>query len=140
MNVEIKEVKDKGKGIFALKDFKKGVHILDITGEIIETENPSDYPEEIIEHWGPLGKNGKKYRFITPEKPWMYMNHSCESNAGVINNRKLIASKDIKKGNEITVDYSSFDIESLTQGKKTKSIEQSYYYKTNQNITIKLIK
>jgi SET domain-containing protein len=123
MNVEVRDVKNKGKGIFALKDFKKGEHILDITGEIIETENPSDYPEEIRGHWGPMGKEGNKYRFIKPEEPWMFMNHSCDSNGGVINDRKLIASRDILKGEEITVDYSTYDIESLTQGKKQLMME-----------------
>ena len=123
MNVEIKDVKDKGKGIFALKDFKKGEFILEITGEIIETETPEDYPEKIREHWGPLGREGKKYRFIKPESPWMYMNHSCDSNAGIINDRKLIAAKDIKKGEEITIDYSAMDIESLTYGKHQLSME-----------------
>ncbi len=116
--VEIRETKKKGKGIYALKNLKKGEHILDITGKIIETENPLDYPEEIREHWGPLGKKGNKFRFITPESPWMYMNHSCDSNAGIINDRKLIATRDIQKGEEITIDYSTLDIESLTQGKK----------------------
>jgi|TARA_Y100000310_G_C20655694_1_gene801862 SET domain-containing protein len=53
MNVKIKNAKNKGKGIFALKDFKKGEFILEITGEVIETDNPSKYPEEIREHWGP---------------------------------------------------------------------------------------
>jgi|TARA_Y100000031_G_C8159135_1_gene356049 hypothetical protein len=118
MNVKIKDVKNKGKGIFALNNFKKGEHILNIKGDIIETENPSSYPDEIREHWAPLGKKGKKYRFIKPEEPWIYMNHSCDSNAGIIKDRKLIASRDIHKGEEITVDYSTLDIESLTQGQK----------------------
>ena len=51
------------------------------------------------------------------------MNHSCDSNAGIINNRKLIAARDIKKGEEITTDYSTLDIESLTQGKKQLMME-----------------
>jgi len=123
MNVEVRDVKNKGKGIFALRDFNEGECILDITGEVIETENPLDYPEEIREHWGPIGKKGNKFRFIKPESPWMYMNHSCDSNAGIINDRKLIAINDIKKGEEITVDYSTLDIESLTQGKKQLMME-----------------
>tara|TARA_Y100000034_G_C6796571_1_gene357048 strand:- start:424 stop:933 length:510 start_codon:yes stop_codon:yes gene_type:complete len=123
MNVEVKEVKNKGKGMFASKDFKKGGFILDVSGEVIETEDPSSFPEEITEHWGPLGKKGNKYRFIKPESPWMYMNHSCDSNAGIITDRKLIAARNIKKGEEITTDYSSLDIESLTQGKKQLSME-----------------
>lgn len=123
MDVEIKYVEGKGKGIFALRDFKEGELILEITGEVIETENPQDYPEEITEHWGPLGKEGNKYRFIKPESPWKYMNHSCDSNAGIINDRNLVAARDIKKGEEITIDYSTVDIESLTQGKKQLSME-----------------
>jgi uncharacterized protein len=118
MNVEIKEVKNKGKGIFALKDFKKDEFILEITGEVIETDKPSSYPDHIREHWGPMGKFGDKFRFIRPEKPWMYMNHSCDSNAGIINDRRLIAARDIKKGKEITIDYSTMYIESLTEGEK----------------------
>jgi len=123
MNVEIKDVEGKGKGIFALKDFKEGEFILEITGEVIETEHPEEYPEEITEHWAPLGKEGNKYRFIKPESPWMYMNHSCDSNAGIINDRKLVAARDIKKGEEITIDYSAMDIESVTFGKKQLSME-----------------
>jgi uncharacterized protein len=118
MEVEIRQVKMKGNGIFALKNFKKGEHILDITGEVIETDDPSSYSEEMREHWAPLGKKGDKYKFIKPESPWMYMNHSCDSNAGIINDRKLIASRDILEGDEITIDYSTLDIESLTEGKK----------------------
>ena len=123
MNVEIRDVKSKGRGIFALRDFKKGEFILEITGKIIETENPEDYPEEIREHWSPISNDGHTYRFISPESPWMYMNHSCEANAGVINHRKLVARRNIKKGEEITVDYSAYDIESLTGGKKRLFME-----------------
>lgn len=118
MNVKIRKVAYKGNGIFASKNFKKGEQILIITGNVIETENPSDHSEDIREHWAPLGKKGSKYRFIKPEEPWMYMNHSCDSNAGVVNDRKLIAARNILKGEEITIDYSALDIESLNQGHK----------------------
>lgn len=123
MDVEIREIKNKGRGIFALKDYKKGESILEITGEIIDTEDPSNYPEEIREHWAPMGKFGDKFRFIKPEVPWMYMNHSCDFNAGVIDDRNLIASKNIKKGEEINIDYSTLFIESLTNGKKQLMME-----------------
>jgi len=123
MDVEIKEVQGKGKGIFALKDFKEGEHILDITGEVIETENPKDFPEEISEHWSPMGKKGNKFRFIKGESPWEYMNHSCDSNSGIIDDRKLIASRNIHKGDEITIDYSSIDIESLIGGEKQLAMD-----------------
>jgi len=121
--ITVKKVGKKGKGIFAKRDFKNGEHILDITGRAIETKNPLGSPEDIREHWAPIGKKRDKFRFIKPKSPWMYMNHSCNSNAGIINDRKLIANKDIKKGEEITIDYSTLDIESLTQGKKQLMME-----------------
>jgi len=123
MRFEVKKVRGKGKGIFALKNFKKGEKILDIEGAVIETETPDKFPEEIREHWAPMGMKGRKLRFITPTAPWKYMNHSCDSNAGIINDRKLIAGRDIKKGEEINIDYSSIDIESLTDGKKQLNME-----------------
>ncbi len=123
MDIEVKNIGAKGKGIFALKNFKKGNYILDICGEIIETKNLERYPEEIREHWSPIGKIGDKFRFIKGGYPWKYMNHSCDSNAGIINNRELIALRDICNGEEITIDYSSLDIESLTGGKKQLSME-----------------
>jgi SET domain-containing protein len=121
--VEVRDAENKGKGVFAVVDIKKDELILEITGEVIETENPEEYPDEIRGHWGPLGREGNKFRFIKPESPWMYMNHSCDSNAGIINDRKLIATRDIKKGEEITIDYSTLDIESLTGGKKQLQME-----------------
>lgn len=123
MNVQVMEAKNKGRGVFASKNFCKGECVLYISGDVIETSDPSNYPEETREHWGPMGRVGRKYRFIKPEKPWMYINHSCNANAGIVNDRKLIAVRDIKKGEEITIDYSALDIESLTQGKKQLKME-----------------
>lgn len=120
--VEVKQSEGKGRGIYARKEFKKGERILEITGDIIETDDPDSFPETITEHWGPLGNDGKTYRFIMPEPPWMYMNHSCDANAGILNDRTLVATRDIKTGEEITTDYSAIDIETLTRGKKRLSM------------------
>ena len=109
--VEVKDAKKKGKGIFALKDIKKGEEILYFTGEVVEVEDESKYPEHIRDHWHPIDeKNGKKV-YILPESPWKYMNHSCEPNAGVKNDRYLVAIKNIKKRDEINIDYSTLFLE-----------------------------
>jgi hypothetical protein len=39
--------------------------------------------------------------------PGVYANHSCRPNAGILNDRTLIALESIKAGEEITYDYST---------------------------------
>ncbi|NQV08412.1 SET domain-containing protein-lysine N-methyltransferase [Candidatus Woesearchaeota archaeon] len=110
-NVEVKDAGKKGKGIFALKDIKKSEQILYFTGKVVEVGNESKYPEHIREHWHPIDKKGDKTVYVLPKSPWMYMNHSCEPNARVKNDRYLIAIRDIKKGEEINIDYSTLFLE-----------------------------
>ncbi|GAF72517.1 unnamed protein product [marine sediment metagenome] len=119
--VEIKKTSKKGKGVFALKNIKKGEQIIYISGKVVGVENESKYPEHIREHWHPIDeKNGKRI-YILPESPWMYINHSCEPNVGVKHDRYLIAIKDIKKGDEINIDYSTLFLEGWTMKCKCES-------------------
>ena len=110
-DVEVKEAGKKGKGLFANKNFRKGEKILYWKGKTIETDDPSKFSPEIRDHWHPIDQKGKKIVYILPEEPWMYMNHSCEPNAGIKNNRTLVAMRLVKKGEEILIDYSTLFIE-----------------------------
>jgi hypothetical protein len=40
---------------------------------------------------------------------WGYINHSCSPNAWLINSKTFVAIIDIKKGDEITCDYGTFE-------------------------------
>jgi len=110
-NVEVKDTGTKGKGIFALKDIQKGKEILYFTGKVVEVEDESKYPKFVRDHWHPIDEKGNKRIYLLPEFPSMYMNHSCEPNAGVKENIHLVAIKDIKKGDEINIDYSTLFLE-----------------------------
>lgn len=48
--VTVKKTKNKGKGVFALKNFKKGDFIMRIDGKVIETSKPSSFPKKIQDH------------------------------------------------------------------------------------------
>jgi len=113
-NIEIRLAGKKGKGIFALKNFKKDEFILYINGRIAETDNPSSLSKDIQNHCFPLGKKNKKYQYILPKSPWKYLNHSCNPNSGIKNNRNIVAMKDIKKGEEIVMDYAMDNIDNWT--------------------------
>ena len=102
MNVIIKESKIEGKGVFAARGFKKGEIVIkwDISHQLS--------PEEAKE----ISKNEKKYlahvndKIIVQQPPAKYVNHSCNPNTHV-ENFSDIAIRNIKKGEEITSDYSS---------------------------------
>ena len=110
-NVIIKESSVEGKGVFALKDFKKDELILHINGKVIETDDPSSFPKEIQDHWFPFDKNGGKRKYVLPEAPWKYLNHSCNPNAAIKNNKDIVAIRPIKKGDEIVFDYAMNNID-----------------------------
>lgn len=97
----VKETARIGKGLFVGKNFAKDEFILFIEGKVVETNDHSSFPQEVQDHWFPFDRN----KYVLPQAPWMYLNHSCDPNAGIKNNREIVAMRSIKKGEEITIDY-----------------------------------
>ena len=99
--VLVKKSGIEGKGVFAGRNFKKGEIVLkwDVSHEL----TPKQFKEL------PQGK--KKYvtclkgRYILMQPPEKYVNHSCEANTSA-SNFCDIARRAIKKGEEITANYS----------------------------------
>jgi len=108
---EVREAGVKGKGLFALRPFGKGELVLWFEGEMLETSDPSSLPKEFSEGCFPFDRRGSRYYYVKPTEPWKYVNHSCEPNCGIKNNRELVAMREIKKGEEITFDYSTNNID-----------------------------
>jgi SET domain-containing protein len=94
-NVYIKETKNKGKSLFANKSFKKGEFIFLVAGPIVNKGTIYTIP---------ITKN----LFIDPvpvDNFGKYLCHSCDPNAGIKQRTMVVAFKDIKKDEEITIDY-----------------------------------
>jgi len=91
------------KGIFASRDFKKGetVTVWD-TSHIISPDEYDKQPEDVKEHISNLG-NGQ---YLIVQEPESFINHSCEPNTHVVGTSD-VALRDIKKGEEITSDFTS---------------------------------
>ncbi|GAI75942.1 unnamed protein product, partial [marine sediment metagenome] len=49
----------------------------------------------------------EKEKYIDLKEPGKYVNHSCNPNVGIKKDKKLVAIKNIKKGEEIFWDYST---------------------------------
>ena len=96
---------DIGRSVFANRNFKKMEEIIEFQGGLLTYEQlPRPYNEDLYVQIGEnlyMGPSGKLDDFI---------NHSCNPNSGLrVDGRKavLIAIKLIKKGAEITWDYST---------------------------------
>jgi len=100
-NIIVKKSKIEGKGVFAARDFKKGEIV--IKWDISHTLSKSEVEK--------LSKEEKKYvsfldgKYILMQPPATYVNHSCDANT-YSKNFCDVAKRDIKKGEEITGDYS----------------------------------
>ncbi len=95
-----------GNGVFAYEIIKKGTLIVLMRGRTMSTEGVeaaidagkirADDPFQITED-----------TFIKLNKLPYLFNHACEPNAGFKQGTRLVALRDIQKGEEICYDYSS---------------------------------
>jgi hypothetical protein len=94
-----------GSGIFANVDFKRGDLIFIWKGILMRG----------LYHWrvGKRWLQTDQYAWIDPYKdnPGCYINHSCNPNSGIRNSIEMVAMREIKKGEEVTFDYSTSESE-----------------------------
>ncbi len=89
------------KGLFAERNFKAGEVILCLKGSVSST--PTKYTIEV-------GEN----EHITDEFG-TYLNHSCDPNTKIQRKgKRVLAKKDIKKGEELSFDYNSNETKMAT--------------------------
>ncbi|MCC7570803.1 SET domain-containing protein-lysine N-methyltransferase [Candidatus Micrarchaeota archaeon] len=102
MDVVVKKSKIEGKGVFAARDFKKGEVVIkwNLLHQLTKDEAKK------------LSEKEKKYlahidgKIIVQQSPAKYVNESCNPNTHV-KNFCDVALRNIKKGEEITSDFSS---------------------------------
>ena len=100
-DVIAKKSKIEGLGVFASRNFKKGEVVIkwDISHQLTSAEVKK------------LPESQKRYvafldgKYILMQSPARYVNHSCDANT-YTDNFCDVAKRDIKKGEEITSDYS----------------------------------
>ena len=99
-NLEVKDTKKYGKGVFAKKDIKKGETLFVMGGYIltIDDENKlkgivADKPIEISNQFS----IGPRTAFDLKKMPQHYVNHGCNPNAGFKGQIFMLAMKKIRK-------------------------------------------
>ncbi|HEV7449228.1 MAG TPA: SET domain-containing protein-lysine N-methyltransferase [Candidatus Paceibacterota bacterium] len=95
-NVETKETGRYGKSLFAMRDFKKDEIVFVAFGPVVNM---------VTNYAIPIGRS----LFIEPRIPkgnlCQYICHSCEPNLGIKNRTSFVAMKDIRRGEEVTINY-----------------------------------
>lgn len=113
----IKKSKVHRKGVFANRDFKKGETVLHFEGDLYDAKEVPDQPYDLendryiqvseTKFVGPF-RDGRDPDFQLPDN---WVNHSCDPNCLTVSESnfklKLVARREIKKGEEITQDYST---------------------------------
>lgn len=94
-----------GEGLFAKVNFKKGNLIFIWEGVL----KKGRYPCYVGDRWLQI----EKCQWIAPLRNnlGLYINHSCNPNSGIKNSVKIVAMKNIRRGEEVTFDYSTSESE-----------------------------
>jgi len=102
MKARVGKSKLHGRGVIAIKDIRKGEKVFTIKGRkvkfLIDSQKKAD---AITYNLIGIGKN----TWIDPNSFGRYYNHSCDPNSGIVR-KTAVATKNIKKSEEITADYS----------------------------------
>ncbi len=101
MSVIIKKSKIQGKGVFANINFKKGGIVMKWDASMILTQKEAKRISERYRKYLVAYKG----KFIVSTHPEKYLNHSCKPNTKE-GNLCDVAIRDIRKGEELTTDYS----------------------------------
>lgn len=96
----VKKSKINNKGVFADRKFKKGEVVLSWNPKALKASEAKKIP---------IGKRHYIYKsidngYFLMQSPEKYVNHSCDPNTET-RNQCDVAIRDIKKGEEITSDY-----------------------------------
>ncbi len=99
-----------GLGIFAIEDVDKDEIVAIKKGSYLTKKEMEDFGIEFgsgIQTDDDLFLAHKDKEEL--QKSFVYINHSCEPNCGMRgNDGEVVANRDIKKGEELTVDYAMF--------------------------------
>src|SRR3989344_4684432 len=114
-----------GKGIFTKKSFKKGETVFILKGELKKWIVTNKTTAQAGQNWVGTGKN----LWIDPAGIFQYLNHSCNPNMGIKGKVVFVAIKDIKEGEEITIDYSITEETILWDMKNSEKLKDSKKYR-----------
>jgi hypothetical protein len=104
--MEIRKTRKYGKGVFAGEEIKKGQCIHIMNGEVVSQGEALKRVLGGDENIDDIFQTGKT-KYLDLDDLSRTFNHSCAPNVGIGKKNKMFALRKIKKGEEITYDYSA---------------------------------
>lgn len=105
-NIAVKK-SNTGKGVFVKKDFMKDETLFEIKGKLITCEEDENIDEETRSNTIRFNRD----YFLSPKgNLGNFTNHSCNPNSRIVKRKNklyIVSITDIKKGHEVTFDYST---------------------------------
>jgi len=98
-----------GNGVFAKYKIKKGETAFIIKGKFVKWSVTNQKESFYGPDWIGISDN----TWIDPQGAAKFINHSCDPSCGIKGRLKVVALRDIQKGEELTVDYSITEIDKL---------------------------
>ena len=95
-----------GKGLFATEQIEKGEEVITLKGKKVREPELDKLLEAKAVRWNDPLELGKGMYLLLDDVS-ILANHSCDPNTGVHGKSTLIALRTIKKGEEVTFDYST---------------------------------
>jgi len=103
--IKVSESGIHGKGLVALEDIAKGETIRYLNGAIHVKKNTTKKEAEEGPNWIVIDKALS----VDPDSYFEFVNHSCDPSASITDFVKCVAIRDIKKGEEVTIDYATVE-------------------------------
>lgn len=148
--IAVKKSDIHSKGVFAKKDIPEGTRMIQYVGEKITKLESDRRAETVLEQSKKNVTKGAVYIFTLNQRydidgnvswnPARFINHSCEPNAesDIIQGKIwIIATRDIKKGEEISYDY-GYDLEDFEEHPCYCSSKSCVGYIVDSNLREKL--
>lgn len=101
-NIYTKETGSYGKSLFAARDFKKYEVVFVVFGPLVTVATSYTIP---------IDDNLKINPRVPEENLCQFICHSCEPNLGIKNRTCFVAMRDIKKNEEVCIDYAMIGYE-----------------------------
>ncbi len=106
--VDVQEGKH-GKKVVAARGLAEGSTIMHFTG------TPMNFQETLAQKDESFALQVSDDKYLYLDKPFRFINHSCEPNCGVTPDLQLVTLYNVAEGDELTYDYSTTMLENSWQ-------------------------
>ena len=98
--VKVRSTRKYGRGVFAIKDIRKGEIIASFDGQILD-DDFEPWTEDLYNH----AIQFEKAKWRDSKGIARLVNHSCDPNCGIKRLFDIVAMRPIQKGEQLTWDY-----------------------------------